>query len=41
MDEIKYQSPSVQVIYFLETDLITISGIKNQNPDLGEWDTEM
>ncbi len=41
MEESGYQSPSAQVIYFLETDLITVSGTKSQDPDLGEWDAEM
>ena len=36
MNENKYQAPASQIIYFLETDLISTS-----NDNLGEWDTEM
>ena len=35
-----YEAPSLEII-FLESDLISVSGISGKNPDLGEWDTEM
>ena len=40
MNENKYQAPSLEII-FLESDLISVSGISGKDPDLGEWDTEM
>ena len=40
MNDNGYQAPSVEII-FLESDLISVSGLSGTNPDLGEWDTEM
>ena len=41
MNENGYQTPQMQIIYFLDSDLISVSGISGKNPDIGEWDTEM
>ena len=40
MQNSDYQAPSIEII-FVESDLISVSGISGKNPDLGEWDTEM
>ncbi len=36
-----YTEPTAQIIHFLETDLISVSGINGKEPDIGEWDVEM
>ena len=36
----QYESPEAKII-FLETDLISVSGVSGKDPDLGEWDVEM
>ncbi len=36
-----YATPQSEIIYFLESDLITISSGSEQKPDIGEWDGEM
>ena len=35
-----YEAPEVKII-LLEGDLISVSGVPGQDPDLGEWDVEM
>ena len=37
----EYEAPTASFIFVEETDLISVSGIPNKNPDLGEWDGEM
>jgi hypothetical protein len=41
MNEKNYTAPKSNIIYFLESDLISVSGSPGTDPDLGEWDTEM
>ena len=41
MNEKNYSAPKSDIIYFLETDLISVSGVSGKDPDLGEWDVEM
>ena len=41
MNKIIYEAPESQIIRFLDTDLISVSGVSGKDPDLGEWDVEM
>ncbi len=41
MDEATYITPKAQIIRFLESDLISISGVTDKDPDLGEWDFQL
>ena len=41
MNEKTYQAPTMQIVYFLDSDLISVSGASGKDPDLGEWDVEM
>ena len=41
MNTIIYEAPESQTIRFLDTDLISASGISGKDPDIGEWDVEM